>query len=85
MAKITDKFCWLYYIKLDQDTLCILAAEFYAILYGVCIKKQHCRKYQIVQKRSNQHQYYKKGRIDKNKISKYRHSTTLKRVVSVGI
>lgn len=41
MAKIINKFYKLlyYYIKLNQDTLHILAAKFYAIAYKFYIKK----------------------------------------------
>lgn len=59
-------------MKLDQDTFYILKAELYKIVYKFNIKKQHWRKYQIVQKKPYQYKYYRINGISKQVINKYK-------------
>lgn len=83
MAKITNKSHELCFIKLDQIIQHIFVAEFYAMSYEVCIKKQYYRRYQIIQKRYNQYQHNKKSRTGKYKIGEYKHLTTLEKVANI--
>ena len=48
-------------IKYKGVTRGVLAAELYAIAHRFDIEKQHWERYQIVQKKSYQHQHYRMG------------------------
>lgn len=63
----------------------ILSAEFYAIANGFEIKKQYWRKYQIIQIKWNQYQYYRIGgigkyEINKNRTDKYKYLITFRKI-----
>ncbi len=52
-------------------TRSVLAAELYAMAHGFGIEKRHWGRYQIVQKKSYQHQHYGMGGTGKHEIGEY--------------
>ncbi len=52
----------------------VLAADLYTMAHGFDIEKQHWGRYKIMQKKSCQHQDYRKGKTGKYKIGKDRMS-----------
>ena len=59
-------------IKFKWVTRNILLAELYIITQGFDIEKQYWERYQIMQKKSYQHQRYKIYKMGKNEIEEYR-------------
>ena len=50
----------------------VLAAKVYLMAYGLDIKKQYWKRYQIIRKISYQHQYYGMGVTSKHEIGEYK-------------
>lgn len=65
----------------------VLAAKVYVMVHGLNIKKWYWERYQFIQTKSDQYQYYGRGgmgryEIGKDKIGKYKQLTTFKKSCS---
>lgn len=61
----------LFSMEYKQVIRNILAVNIYAMAYGLDIEKEHWKRYQIMQKKSYQHQYYGICGIGKYEIGEY--------------